>query len=156
MKAVQRDIRIRARYCLPVIYSLSDAKPRWESKLKIVVWGALTTLMVATATVAQENTESANFMLPYCKLSAAQAGSKAFLAGRCAGLVQGVADVLALVKEANSDKLTPLCVDRPKGANTDQAVKLVVNYGDAHPEQTHAPFTIVATLALTEAWPCRK
>jgi hypothetical protein len=72
------------------------------------------------------------------------------------GLVQGIADALALVKEANSDKLTPLCVDRPKGASIDQAVTLVVNYGDAHPEQTHAPFTIVATLALTEAWPCRK
>jgi hypothetical protein len=122
--------------------------------------------MIATAAVAQEDTESANFMLPYCKLTPAQtggaqaagnkAGSPAFLAGRCAGLVQGIADTLALVKEANSDKLTPLCVDRPKGANTDQAVKVVVKYGDTHPDQIHAPFTVVAALALTEAWPCRK
>jgi hypothetical protein len=115
-------------------------------------------LMIATAAVAQEDTESASFMLPYCKLAPAQAAGKAFLAGRCAGLVQGIADTLALVKEANSasDKLMPLCVDRPKGANTDQAIKLVVKYGDAHPEQIHAPFTVVATLALIEAWPCRK
>jgi Rap1a immunity proteins len=134
--------------------------------LRIKVCGIWTVLMIATAAVAQEDTESANFMLPYCKLTPAQtasnqaggnkAGSPAFLAGRCAGLVQGIADTLALVKEANSDKLTPLCVDRPKGANTDQAVKVVVKYGDTHPDQVHAPFTVVAALALTEAWPCRK
>jgi hypothetical protein len=112
--------------------------------------------MFTTAATAQEDTESAGFLLPYCKLAPAQAGSKAFLAGRCAGLVQGIADTLALVKEANSDKLTPLCVNRPKGANTDQAVKVVTRYGDAHPDQMHAPFTVVAALALTEAWPCRK
>jgi len=112
--------------------------------------------MVAVAVAAQDDSESAGFMLPYCKLGPAQAGGKAFLAGRCIGLVQGIADTLALVKQADSEKLTPLCVDRPKGANADQAVKIVVTYGDTHPEQTHAPFTVVAALALTEAWPCRK
>jgi hypothetical protein len=137
-----------------------------ESKLKIKICGIWTVLMIATAAVAQEDTESANFILPYCKLTPAQAtgnqtggnkaASPAFLAGRCAGLVQGIADTLSLMKEANSDKLTPLCVDRPKEANTDQAVKVVVRYGDAHPDQIHAPFSVVAALALTEAWPCRK
>jgi hypothetical protein len=137
-----------------------------ESKLKIKVCGIWTALLIATAAVAQEDTESAHFMLPYCKLTATQtassqagggkAGSPVFLAGRCAGLVQGIADTLTLVKEANSDKLTPLCVDRPKGATIDQAVKVVVNYGDVHPDQIHAPFTVLAALALTEAWPCRK
>jgi hypothetical protein len=148
-----------------------EGETEQESKLKIKVCGIWTALMIATAAVAQEDTESANFMLPYCKLTPAQtgssqtagnqtggnkAGSPAFHAGRCAGLVQGIAETLALVKEANSDKLTPLCVDRPKGMSTDQAVKVVVKYGDTHPDQIHAPFTVVAALALTEAWPCRK
>jgi hypothetical protein len=129
--------------------------------LKIVVWGILMALVAATTAVAQEDMESANFLLPYCKLQPAQAGSKAFLAGRCVGVVQGIAETLVLVKEANSkeangEKLNPLCVDKPKGANTDQAVKAVVKYGDAHPEQIHAPLTVLAALALTEAWPCRR
>jgi hypothetical protein len=128
-----------------------------ETTLKVVVWSFVTAFMFTAAAVAQEDTASANFLLPYCKLApAAQAGNKAFLAGRCTGLVQGIADTLGLVKEANSDKLTPLCVDRPKGTSIDQAIKVVIGYGEAHPEQMHAPLTVVAALALTEAWPCRK
>ncbi|MBO0752563.1 MAG: hypothetical protein J2P53_10645 [Bradyrhizobiaceae bacterium] len=106
---------------------------------------------------AQQDSESAGVLLPYCKLSAGQAGNKAFLVGRCIGLVQGIAETLVLAKQANRDaKVTALCVDRPSGANTDQAVKVVVKYADAHPEQTRVPFTVVATLALTEAWSCRR
>jgi hypothetical protein len=127
------------------------------SRFKIVVGGISVALMITTAAVALEDTDSAGILLPYCKLPSAQAGNKAFLAGRCIGLVQGIADTLMLVTQANSgNKATALCIDRPKGANTDQAVKVVVNYGDAHPEQTRVPFTVVATLALTEAWSCRK
>lgn len=126
--------------------------------MKVIVWGVFMACLftAAAAAAAEEDTESAGFLLPYCKLAPAQAGSKAFLAGRCAGLVQGIADTLALVKEANSDKLTPLCVNRPKGANADHAVRLVAKYGDAHPDQMRAPFTVVVALALTEAWPCAK
>jgi hypothetical protein len=124
--------------------------------LKVVVWGIFAAFMFTAAGMAQEDTESAGYLLPYCKLAPAQAGNKAYLVGRCMGLVQGISDTLGLVKEANSDKLTPLCVDRPKGVNTDLAVKIVASYGDAHPEQIHAPFTVLAALALTEAWPCKK
>jgi hypothetical protein len=130
-----------------------------EITLKVVVWGIFMAFLFTTAAAAQEDTESAGFLLPYCKLApqvGSQAGNKAFLIGRCAGLVQGIADTLALVKGTNSDKLTPLCVDRPKGANTDQAVMVVTRYGDAHPDQMHAPFAVIAALALTEAWPCSK
>jgi len=134
----------------------SPAKTGKETTLKVVVWGIFMAFMFTTAVAAQEDTESASFLMPYCKLAPAQAGNKAFLAGRCAGLVQGIADTLALVKGADSYKLTPLCVDRPKGANADQAIKVVTRYGDAHPDQLHAPFAVIAALALTEAWPCRK
>jgi hypothetical protein len=123
---------------------------------KVVVRGILMALTITSAAVAQEDTESASVLLPYCRLPPAQTGKNAFLAGRCIGLVQGIADTLALVKQANGgDELTPLCINRPKGANTDQAVKVVVKYGDAHPDQTRAPFSVVAALALTEAWACQ-
>jgi hypothetical protein len=134
----------------------SPVKTGRETKLKVVVWGIIMAFMFTTAAAAQEDTESASFLMPYCKLAPAQAGNKAFLAGRCAGLIQGIADTLALVKGADGNKLTPLCMDRPKGANADQAIKVVTRYGDAHPDQLHAPFTVIAALALTEAWPCRK
>jgi hypothetical protein len=112
--------------------------------------------MITTAALAEEDTESAGFLLAYCKIVPAQAANKAFLVGRCVGLVQGIADALGLMKDASGERMNPLCLDRPKGASTDQAVKVVVKYGDAHPEQSHAPFTVIAALALTEAWPCRK
>jgi hypothetical protein len=124
--------------------------------LKVIIRGILMASMLATAALAEEETESASFMLPYCKLGPAPAANKAFIAGRCVGLVQGIADALGLMKDASGEKLNPLCVDRLKGAGIDQAVKAVVMYGEAHPEQSRAPFTVIAALALTEAWPCRK
>jgi hypothetical protein len=124
--------------------------------LKVVVWGIFMAFMFTIAAATQEGTESASFLMPYCKLAPAQAGDKAFLAGRCTGLIQGIADMLAMMREADGDKPTPLCMDRPKGVNADEAVKVVTRYGDAHPDQLHAPFTVIAALALTEAWPCGK
>jgi Rap1a immunity proteins len=126
------------------------------TKLKFMVRGIMAAMMITTAAVAEEEVENAGFLLPYCKVAPAQAASKAFLVGRCVGLVQGIADALGLLKDASGERLNPLCVERPKGTSTDQAVKVVVKYGDAHPEQSHAPFTVVAALALTEAWPCKK
>jgi hypothetical protein len=139
-----------------LLLSGSPAKTGKEITLKVVVWSIFMAFIFTTVAAAQEDTESASVLMPYCKLAPAQAGNKAFLAGRCAGLIQGIADTLAMVKEADGNKLTALCVDRPKGVNADQAVKVVTRYGDAHPDQLRAPFTVIAALALTEAWPCRK
>jgi hypothetical protein len=134
--------------------------PSGETKLKVIFRGifpgVLAAAMIATAAVAEEDVESASFLLPYCKIAPAQAANKAFLVGRCYGLVQGIADALGLMKEASGERLNPLCAEKPKGTTTDQAVKVVVKYGDAHPDQAHAPFTVIAALALTEAWPCKK
>jgi hypothetical protein len=127
-----------------------------ETKLKVIIRGILTAILLTTAAAAEEEVESASFMLPYCKIAPAQAANKAFLVGRCAGLVQGIADALGLMKDASGERLNPLCLDRPKGTTTDQAVKVVVKYGDTHPEQSHAPFTVIAALALIDAWPCKK
>jgi|SRR5579871_4418781 len=130
-------------------------EPGKEMTLKVVVWGIFMACVFTTAATTQEDTDSAGFLMPYCKLAPAQAGNNAFLAGRCAGLIQGIADTLAMMKEADGDKPAPLCMDRPKGLNADAAVKVVTRYGDAHPDQLRAPFMVIAALALTEAWPCR-
>jgi hypothetical protein len=124
--------------------------------LKVIFRGILAAMMITTAAVAEEEVETASFLLPYCKIAPAQAANKAFLVGRCYGLVQGIADALGLMKDASGERLNPLCAEKPKGTTTDQAVKVVVKYGDAHPDQAHAPFTVIAALALTEAWPCKK
>jgi hypothetical protein len=127
-----------------------------ETKLKVIFRGILAAMMITTAAVAEEEVETASFLLPYCKIAPAQAANKAFLVGRCYGLVQGIADALGLMKDASGERLNPLCAEKPRGTTTDQAVKVVVKYGDAHPDQAHAPFTVIAALALTEAWPCKK
>jgi hypothetical protein len=124
--------------------------------LKVIVGGILSAMMVAAVAVAEEEGDSASILLPYCKIAPAQAANKAFLVGRCIGMVQGIADALSLMTDASGDKLNPLCLDRPKGTSADQAVKVVVKYGEAHPDQSHAPLTVIAALALTDAWPCKK
>lgn len=117
---------------------------------------AMVTAPPMAAGAAEEDT-SANALLPYCKIASGQAGAKAYLVGRCVGTVQGVADTLSLVKQADAqNNIVQLCVDRPKSADTGQAVEAVVKYGDAHPDQTRAPLTVVTALALTEAWACKK
>ena len=122
-----------------------------------VVLGGLAAPMTVTTARAAEDDDSARTLLPYCKLAAAQAGNKAYVAGRCVGLVQGVAEALVLMKQADADNtITRLCVDRPKRAGAAQAVEAVVRYGEAHPEQMRAPFTVVVALALTEAWTCAR
>ena len=42
--------------------------------MRVAIWGIFMAFMFTTAAAAQEDTESASFLLPYCKLAPAQAG----------------------------------------------------------------------------------
>jgi hypothetical protein len=116
--------------------------------------------LTATAVARGDDMENADFLLPYCKLAPGQPGGTEMAAvfyGQCTGLVQGVAGTLALIKVIQGKMLDPrLCLNVPNGVSIEQAIEIVVKYGKAHPEQTHRPFLTLATMALTDAWGCKK
>ena len=59
--------------------------------MKAIICGALLALMITTAAAA-EDMESANYLLPYCKLTEAKALSRnaAYHLGRCYGIIETV------------------------------------------------------------------
>jgi len=102
-------------------------------------------------TGAQDNTDSANFMLPYCKSFLAQDLSRSdreknFYAGLCAGSITAFTFVGRSLNKG-------FCF--PEGATNGQMVRVVVAYIEARPARMHEDFRVLALEALREAWPCR-
>ena len=133
------------------------------SEMKATICGALLVLMITTANGAEEDTKTADFLLPYCKLTTEQAGSSARNAlnvGQCMGIVEGISQMFQLLNEAQAVgrvQLDPLlCTSIPVGITTQQLVDVVVKYGATFPELTHRPFTVLAMSAMRVAWPCEK
>ncbi len=126
------------------------------------ICGALVMLTITTANAAEEDTTSASYLLPFCKLTKEQAEStprNALNAGRCMGTVEGVGQTFRLLNEAQaagSVQLDPLlCTSIPPGITTQQLVDVVVAYGETFPELTRRPFTVLAMSAIRVAWPCK-
>jgi len=129
--------------------------------MRAIVCGALLVLGIAAANAA-ENTHSADYMLPYCKLTSnrvAESSHDSYLHGRCAGLVEGVIHMASLLKAMQTvgdiPHLDPLlCAAVPDQVAIEQAIKIVVNYGETHPREGPLPFTVLVLDALHDAWPC--
>lgn len=123
----------------------------------------LMALPITTATAA-ENTHSADYVLPYCKLTADQVAdnpSNSYLVGRCAGLVEGVINMSGLLKAMQTvgdiPHLDPLlCAAVPEQVTIEEALKVVVKYGETHPREGPLPFAVLVLDALHEAWPCKQ
>ena len=131
--------------------------------MRVTICGALLALTITTANAAEEGTNSADYLLPYCKLTKEQVGSSARDAlnvGQCIGIVEGVSQMFQLLNEAQAVgtvQLDPLlCTSIPVGITTQQLVDVVVKYGEIFPELTHRPFTVLAMSAMRVAWPCEK
>ena len=131
--------------------------------MRVTIWGAILALAITTANAAVEDTTSAEYLLPYCKLTKEQAGSSAGEAlrlGQCVGIVEGVSQMFQLLSEAQAAgtvQLDPLlCTSIPVGITTQQLVDVVVKYGETFPELTRRPFTVLVMSAMRVAWPCGK
>ena len=131
--------------------------------MRSMVFGVLTALTITMANAA-ENTHSANFMLPFCKLTPNQvldSPSNSYLVGRCAGLVEGVINMSGLLKAMQTvgdiPHLDPLlCAAVPDQVTIEQALKVVVSYAETHPREGPLPFTVLVLDALHDAWPCKQ
>jgi hypothetical protein len=132
-------------------------------EMRVTVYCALLVLTITTANAAEEDTKSAKYLLPYCKLTTEQAGSSvrsALNAGQCMGIVEGISQMFQLLNEAEAAgrvQLDPLlCTSIPAGITARQLVDVVVKYGETFPELTPRPFTVLAMSAMRVAWPCKR
>lgn len=130
--------------------------------MRTVSLGALMALAITAAQAAAEDTDSADFLLPFCRLTPNEMAAdikKAANYGRCVGAVEGISQMFSLMRqaqEAGAARLDPLlCTAIPAGIASEQLVNVVVKYGEAFPELTHRPFTVVAMSAMRLAWPCK-
>jgi len=92
---------------------------------------------------ATDSLDSANQIAPSCRAFLART-SGSFGDGICLGSVRAVAVL---------DHLAGI-VCAPQGAQTDQAVRVIVAYIDSRPARAQEPFVTLAREALREAWPC--
>jgi hypothetical protein len=48
-----------------------------------------------------------------------------------------------------------LCAAVPEQVTIEQALAVVVSYGETHPKERPLPFTVLVLDALHDAWPCK-
>jgi hypothetical protein len=97
-------------------------------------------------TKAQEDVNSANWVLPGCRAFASNDYSaNSFKAGVCAGVVSALAFGVS--------NHFGYCV--PAGVTNSQAVQVAFAYLTRHPDRLHERFNMLTIDALREAWPCR-
>jgi hypothetical protein len=124
--------------------------------MKAIICGALLALTITIANAA-EDINSANFMLPYCKMTSKEAAADTTNAighAHCYGTIYGVSQMLILLE--HSQHPDPIvCTTVPPSATPEQLVNIVIKYAEVHPEMTHHPFVALAFVAMREAWPCK-
>jgi len=127
--------------------------------MRSVLLGALVALATMPAHAA-EDTDSANYLLPYCKLTPDQLSTNpinALIWTRCVGIIEGSGEMFSMLRDgALQGRLPVLCLDVPNGVTTGQVTKVVVRYGELHPDQTHKRFWSFVLDAVHDAWPCKK
>jgi hypothetical protein len=95
--------------------------------------------------VAEQDMQSANYWLPFCRHVAAGNGDQgdAFINGGCAGIIAGLMYL---------GRSVGVCA--PESASPEQAARVVVKYLDQNPARTNENFKYLAIEAMRDAWPC--
>jgi Rap1a immunity proteins len=127
---------------------------------KLIIGSALA-LIVTAAGAAEEDTDSAAYMLPYCvnmfstKPSDMNASTMS-KRGRCMGIFSGLLAAIQVAQvEMGEARSGLLCTDPPSG-------RIIVLIGEAskyarsHPQDLRLPFELFVLMALNDAWPCKK
>ena len=108
-----------------------------------------------TATTAENDSQSANSIMPGCNAWIAQLsrgnaalGSNVFLAGECLGIVGTI-----LYFSRDFSYSSAACP--PANVTYNQAIQIVTVYINARPQRIQERFIDLATEALHDAWPCK-
>ena len=109
-----------------------------------------------TSAAGAEDARSASVQLPHCKRFLARSQDQP-VQGRSDLVAEGtcVGKIIALDDTAGTGLLPQhmrFCY--PSGVNIGQMVQVVVRYLETHPARLHENFTLVAWVAMRDAWPC--
>src|SRR5262245_1060318 len=96
----------------------------------------------------QQDIDSANSVLPHCKVLLRARPVGTFGEGVCAGSIAALASVGGIL-----DDRAKFCV--PKGVTNGQMARVVVAYIEARLARMHEDFRLLALEALRAAWPCQ-
>jgi hypothetical protein len=121
---------------------------------------ALALTITAASGAEDADAHSANAIVPGCRDYVAQANRRLLLQGICAGIVEGISFMGAMVQVAKKEVpqgfiREQLCLNVPDEVTSEQVVRVAVAYIDARPARMHEPFPTLALEALRAAWPCR-
>jgi hypothetical protein len=120
----------------------------WQGGLmmKRAVLNAALLLPLGThGSAAQENVESANWVMPGCRAVLNDKSGEEFKSGVCAGVV-------ATLRALGSVNLLGYCI--PNGVINGQAVQVAVAYIECNPARQHERFDALTIEAFRQAWPC--
>lgn len=99
------------------------------------------TVLTLSPAKAEVDHDSAGYMLPHCKADKPPSDGDEYLSGLCDGIVKTIADLSGVV-----------CAN---GAGLDEETRVVIKYISERPKiALEFPFATLATMALTDAWPC--
>jgi hypothetical protein len=121
-------------------------------------------LTITAAPAAEEDMNSANFIVPGCRAFMDQKPQDDLLRqGLCTGIVRGIAAMGTFMNFSldlhplpeNDYRRRGLCMDAPDEITLGQELRVVVAYIEARPERMHESFEWLALQALRTAWPCR-
>ncbi len=139
------------------------------AEMRAIICGALLALTITTANAAEQDVNSAEFMLPYCRLAMNEmlsgrsapttTNESAYLGGVCAGMVHAVSNMFYALKGYADRGLvqvgrTAFCTDTPVVTPV-EAIRVVLRYAELHPEKKDGLFFVLAMNAMGDAWPCK-
>ena len=126
-----------------------------RNALALLLAAALLPVVPVTAPTAENDSDSANSIMPGCNAWIAQLsrggtapGSNVFLAGECHGIV-------GTILYFSRDFSFSSAVCPPANVTYNQAIQVVIAYINARPQRLQERFVDLATEALHDAWPCK-
>jgi hypothetical protein len=75
--------------------------------------------------------------------------------GTCMGFIDGVIDSDTIAHHDKNGHQFGLKLCVPADTSGRQLAKIVVKYGDDHPQQLHFPAAVIVLLAMSDAFPCQ-
>jgi hypothetical protein len=117
----------------------------FRSQLSLILRGIVVVAAVASycgAASAEEDTTSANYVIPGCRHFIERDRIDPILQGWCMGMISGLVYL-------SDDVCTPSAVVRT------QSARVIVQYIEARPARMHEDFKKLALEAMRAAWPCK-
>jgi hypothetical protein len=122
--------------------------------MRAAVLGIAMALVMAISALAQEDKDSANYMIRYCRAAANNEPltrpADAAMAGMCVGTIDGIA--LMMTEFPPEEKEKSSCP--PSKVKLEQIVRAVIAYIEARPERMNENFKTLVIEAIHNAWPC--